>query len=116
MKKSTSTSQLISPMLVNRAPPSVCARSRAALSCSFVMSRGKEGDQPAPFSRSVRYGATCAALLLLFDQGMDGTHGLRECGAVGLGVGVVVFAVVCTTVEPDEVVLRKGMDEIYLCF
>jgi hypothetical protein len=42
-------------------------------------------------------------------------HGLGKCGAVGLGVGVVVFMVICMTIEPNEVVLRKGMDKVYLC-
>jgi hypothetical protein len=41
---------------------------------------------------------------------MGATYGLAKCGSVRLGVGIVVLAIICTAVEPDEVVLRKGMN------
>lgn len=37
------------------------------------------------------------------------TYGLAECGTVGLRMGVVVMAIVCTAIEPDEVDLRMGL-------
>jgi hypothetical protein len=45
----------------------------------------------------------------------DETYGLAERGTVGLRMGVVVLAIVCAAVEPDEVVFREGMDKVDLC-
>jgi hypothetical protein len=53
----TSTSQLISPIEPNLALPTVLAFSSARASCSFVINRGYEGDQPAPLRKRVKYGA-----------------------------------------------------------
>jgi len=55
----TSTSQLMSPMFVNLALPTVCARVKAIASCSLDTKRGKVGDHPVPLRKSVRYGANC---------------------------------------------------------
>jgi hypothetical protein len=45
----------------------------------------------------------------------DETYGLAERGTVGLRMGVVVLAIVCAAVEPDEVIFREGVDEVDLC-
>lgn len=47
----------MSPILVNRAPPIVRARSRATVSWSFVIRRGNDRDHPVPLRKRVRYGA-----------------------------------------------------------
>jgi hypothetical protein len=53
----TPGSQLISPMLVNRAPPMAFARDMVSITSALVIKRGNAGAHPTPFKKRVRYGA-----------------------------------------------------------